>query len=175
MQPQVADRSAGVSAGHDRVIGEERVEYWRCADPPGGGVLQALYRHRLDPGDAAVVDPGGGECNHTALCEIVSHLPCAVGLPFPLVLTTGTPMAWQPVRVSQFPSVGRPARAAEFMPRTRPVVPPIHHSVTYFLDDQAYKDIQHGGLVEHWYGRFPTRPSTWFLGRSPTSRAAMPG
>jgi cystathionine beta-lyase/cystathionine gamma-synthase len=51
-------------------------------------------------------------------------------------------------------STGRPARAAEFMPRTRPVVPPIHHSVTYFLDDQAYKDVQHGGLVEHWYGRF---------------------
>jgi cystathionine beta-lyase/cystathionine gamma-synthase len=49
---------------------------------------------------------------------------------------------------------GRPVRAAEFMPRTRPVVPPIHHSVTYFLDDQAYKDIQDGGLVEHWYGRF---------------------
>jgi cystathionine beta-lyase/cystathionine gamma-synthase len=40
------------------------------------------------------------------------------------------------------------------MPRTRPVVPPIHHSVTYFLDDQAYKDIQDGGLDEHWYGRF---------------------
>jgi len=33
-------------------------------------------------------------------------------------------------------------------------VPPIHHSVTYFLDDQAYKDIQDGGLAEHWYGRF---------------------
>lgn len=40
------------------------------------------------------------------------------------------------------------------MPRTRPVVPPIHHSVTYFLDDRAYKDIQAGGLDEHWYGRF---------------------
>lgn len=52
------------------------------------------------------------------------------------------------------PPPGRPVRAAEFMPRTRPVVPPIHHSVTYFLDDQAYKDIQDGGLVEYWYGRF---------------------
>lgn len=40
------------------------------------------------------------------------------------------------------------------MPRTVPVVPPIHHSVTYFLDDLAYKDVQDGGLVEHWYGRF---------------------
>ena len=40
------------------------------------------------------------------------------------------------------------------MPRTQPVVPPIHHSVTFFLDDQAYKDIQDGGLAEHWYGRF---------------------
>jgi cystathionine beta-lyase/cystathionine gamma-synthase len=40
------------------------------------------------------------------------------------------------------------------MPRTQPVVPPIHHSVTYFLDDQAYKDIQDGGLAEHWYSRF---------------------
>ena len=51
-------------------------------------------------------------------------------------------------------SVGRPARATEFMPRTRPVVPPIHHSVTYFLDDRAYQDVQAGGLIEHWYGRF---------------------
>src|SRR6185437_4385565 len=51
-------------------------------------------------------------------------------------------------------SVGRPARAAEFMPRTRPVVPQIHHSVTYFLDDRAYQDVQAGGLIEHWYGRF---------------------
>jgi cystathionine beta-lyase/cystathionine gamma-synthase len=40
------------------------------------------------------------------------------------------------------------------MPRTRPVVPPIHHSVTYFLDDVAYKDVQEGGLDEVWYGRF---------------------
>ena len=40
------------------------------------------------------------------------------------------------------------------MPRTRPVVPPIHHSVTYFLDDRAYQDVQAGGLIEHWYGRF---------------------
>lgn len=50
--------------------------------------------------------------------------------------------------------VGRPERAAEFLPRTRPVVPPIHHSVTYFLDDQSYKDVQQGGLDEIWYGRF---------------------
>src|SRR5689334_743423 len=50
--------------------------------------------------------------------------------------------------------IGRPARAAEFLPRTRPVVPPIHQSVTYFLDDQAYKDVQEGGLTEHWYARF---------------------
>ncbi len=49
---------------------------------------------------------------------------------------------------------GRPERAADFLPRTVPVVPPIHHSVTYFLDDQAYKDVQEGGLREHWYGRF---------------------
>jgi cystathionine beta-lyase/cystathionine gamma-synthase len=33
-------------------------------------------------------------------------------------------------------------------------VPPIHQSVTYFLDDDAYKDIQAGGLDEIWYGRF---------------------
>jgi cystathionine beta-lyase/cystathionine gamma-synthase len=52
------------------------------------------------------------------------------------------------------PYTGRPQRAAEFLPRTVPVVPPIHHSVTYFFDDQAYKDVQEGGLREHWYGRF---------------------
>jgi cystathionine beta-lyase/cystathionine gamma-synthase len=49
---------------------------------------------------------------------------------------------------------GRPAESASFNPRTRPVVPPIHHSVTYFLDDESYKDVQAGGLDEIWYGRF---------------------
>src|SRR5215217_6022403 len=49
---------------------------------------------------------------------------------------------------------GRPAQSSRFMPRTRPVVPPIHQSVTYFLDDEAYKDVQAGGLDEIWYGRF---------------------
>ncbi|MBA3338843.1 MAG: aminotransferase class I/II-fold pyridoxal phosphate-dependent enzyme [Geodermatophilaceae bacterium] len=34
------------------------------------------------------------------------------------------------------------------------MVPPIYQSVTYFLDDQSYKDVQAGGLDEHWYGRF---------------------
>lgn len=48
----------------------------------------------------------------------------------------------------------RPAQSARFNPRTRPVVPPIHQSVTYFLDDDAYKDVQAGGLDEIWYGRF---------------------
>ncbi len=65
----------------------------------------------------------------------------------------GTPMPERP-RDGAARSVGRPERAAEFMPRTRPVVPPIHHSVTYFLDDRAYKDVQDGGLREHWYSRF---------------------
>ena len=49
---------------------------------------------------------------------------------------------------------GRPARASSFNPRTTPVVPPIHQSVTYFLDEQSYKDVQAGGLDEIWYGRF---------------------
>ena len=49
---------------------------------------------------------------------------------------------------------GRAAQAASFNPRTRPVVPPIHHAVTYFLDDESYKDVQAGGLDEIWYGRF---------------------
>ncbi len=51
-------------------------------------------------------------------------------------------------------TAGRPAQAERFTPRTRPVVPPIHQSVTYFLDDIAYKDVQEGGLDEVWYGRF---------------------
>jgi cystathionine beta-lyase/cystathionine gamma-synthase len=34
------------------------------------------------------------------------------------------------------------------------VVPPIHQSVTYFLDEESYKDVQAGGLDEIWYGRF---------------------
>jgi len=49
---------------------------------------------------------------------------------------------------------GRPAQSFRFTPRTRPVVPPIHQSVTYFLDDEAYKDVQSGGLDEIWYSRF---------------------
>jgi cystathionine beta-lyase/cystathionine gamma-synthase len=49
---------------------------------------------------------------------------------------------------------GRPAQSARFSPRTRPVVPPIHQSVTYFLDEESYKDVQAGGLDEVWYGRF---------------------
>ncbi len=49
---------------------------------------------------------------------------------------------------------GRLAQSDRFTPRTRPVVPPIHQSVTYFLDDEAYKDVQAGGLDEIWYGRF---------------------
>src|SRR3954451_4183183 len=48
----------------------------------------------------------------------------------------------------------RPAQSAHYTPRTRPVVPPIHQSVTYFLDDESYKDVQAGGLDEIWYGRF---------------------
>ena len=32
--------------------------------------------------------------------------------------------------------------------RQRPVVPPIHSSTTYFLDDIAHKEIQEGGLDE---------------------------
>jgi cystathionine beta-lyase/cystathionine gamma-synthase len=50
--------------------------------------------------------------------------------------------------------VARPAESARYNPRTRPVVPPIHQSVTYFLDDESYKDVQAGGLDEVWYGRF---------------------
>ena len=34
------------------------------------------------------------------------------------------------------------------------MVPPIHQSVTYFLDAESYKDVQAGGLDEIWYGRF---------------------
>jgi cystathionine beta-lyase/cystathionine gamma-synthase len=49
---------------------------------------------------------------------------------------------------------GRRGQSDRFTPRTRPVVPPIHQSVTYFLDDEAYKDVQAGGLDEIWYGRF---------------------
>jgi cystathionine beta-lyase/cystathionine gamma-synthase len=49
---------------------------------------------------------------------------------------------------------GRAARSAGYLARTRPVVPPIYQSATFFLDDVAYQDIQEGGLTEHWYSRF---------------------
>ncbi|MFC0434778.1 PLP-dependent aspartate aminotransferase family protein [Kutzneria buriramensis] len=48
----------------------------------------------------------------------------------------------------------RPAKSAAYVARTRPVVPPIYQSATFYLDDLAYKDIQEGGLREHWYSRF---------------------
>lgn len=51
-------------------------------------------------------------------------------------------------------TTGRPEQSRSFSPRTRPVVPPIHSSVTYFLDEDSYKDVQAGGLDEIWYGRF---------------------
>ena len=44
--------------------------------------------------------------------------------------------------------------AAAYQSRTTPVVPPIHQSVTYLLDETAYKDIADGGLRETWYSRF---------------------
>ncbi len=52
------------------------------------------------------------------------------------------------------PRQSRPRAAQRYTPRTRSVVPPIYQSVTYFLDDEAYKGVQAGGLDEHWYGRF---------------------
>ncbi len=51
--------------------------------------------------------------------------------------------------------MNRPAKSAGYVARTRPVVPPIYQSATFYLDDIAYKDIQgNGGLSEHWYSRF---------------------
>ncbi|HEY6596681.1 MAG TPA: PLP-dependent transferase, partial [Asanoa sp.] len=49
---------------------------------------------------------------------------------------------------------GRAAKSAGYLARTRPVVPPIYQSATFFLDDVAYQDIADGGLTEHWYSRF---------------------
>jgi hypothetical protein len=72
-------------------------------------------------------------------------------------------------------SVGRPARATEFMPRTRPVVPPIHHSVTYFLDDRTYKDVQAGGLIDTGTAVSAIRPWTPPRARSPIWKAPRPG
>jgi cystathionine beta-lyase/cystathionine gamma-synthase len=56
--------------------------------------------------------------------------------------------------------MGRPLTAGErtgevFVPRTRPVVPPIYQSTTYRLDQTTYRDIQgNEGLGEVWYTRF---------------------
>ena len=65
-------------------------------------------------------------------------------------------IARAPVSVAEPPPppTSRPRAALRYTPRTRPVVPPIYQSVTYFLDDESYKDVQAGGLDEHWYGRF---------------------
>jgi len=48
----------------------------------------------------------------------------------------------------------RPDDAASYQSRTTPLVPPVHHAVTYLLDETAYKDIADGGLRETWYSRF---------------------
>src|SRR5688500_348803 len=56
--------------------------------------------------------------------------------------------------------MGRPLARGEragqvFAPRTAPLVPPIHHSTIYLLDDATYDDIQKNeGLGEVWYTRF---------------------
>ncbi|CAN5316894.1 hypothetical protein BH24ACT9_BH24ACT9_00480 [soil metagenome] len=57
-------------------------------------------------------------------------------------------------RIASKPPESRPRAALRYTTRTRPVVPPIYQSVTYFLDDESYKDVQAGKLDEHWYGRF---------------------
>jgi cystathionine beta-lyase/cystathionine gamma-synthase len=56
--------------------------------------------------------------------------------------------------------MGRPLAAGEragevFVPRTTPLVPPIHQSTIYLLDEATYGDIQSNeGLGEVWYSRF---------------------
>lgn len=56
--------------------------------------------------------------------------------------------------------MGRPLATGErpgevFRPRTAPVVPPIHQSTIYLLDDSTYADIRtNEGLGEVWYTRF---------------------
>lgn len=56
--------------------------------------------------------------------------------------------------------MGKPLEAGEragevFTPRTAPLVPPIHQSTIYLLDDTTYGDIQKNeGLGEVWYTRF---------------------
>jgi len=56
--------------------------------------------------------------------------------------------------------MGRPLTTGEragqvFAPRTAPVVPPIHQSTIYLLDEATYDDIQKNeGLGEVWYTRF---------------------
>lgn len=55
---------------------------------------------------------------------------------------------------------GRPLTEGEragdvFVARTSPLVPPIHQSTTYRLDETTYRDIQSNeGLGEVWYSRF---------------------
>lgn len=50
--------------------------------------------------------------------------------------------------------LGRPSESGRYQARTRPVVPPIYQSATFFLDEESYRDIESGGLEEHWYSRF---------------------
>jgi cystathionine beta-lyase/cystathionine gamma-synthase len=56
--------------------------------------------------------------------------------------------------------MGRPLARGEragvvFAPRTAPLVPPIHQSTIFLLDDPTYEDIRTtGGLGETWYTRF---------------------
>lgn len=56
--------------------------------------------------------------------------------------------------------MGRPLRPGEragevFAPRTAPLVPPIHQSTIYLLDEATYDDIRtNEGLGEVWYTRF---------------------
>jgi cystathionine beta-lyase/cystathionine gamma-synthase len=47
-----------------------------------------------------------------------------------------------------------PAGGEQSQVRSTPLVPPLHRSVTYHLDDQTYADIERGGLSEYWYSRY---------------------
>ena len=61
MQSQVPYRSAGVSSGHDPVVGQERVEHRGGPDTPSGRRFQTAERNGLDARHATVVDPRPGK------------------------------------------------------------------------------------------------------------------
>jgi hypothetical protein len=67
MQSQIPHWSAGVSSGHNPVVGQECVEHRGGPDSPSGGRFQTAEWNCLDARHATVVDPRAGKGDNATI------------------------------------------------------------------------------------------------------------